>query len=146
MQPSGQRQLKAFSALTDMAGDNAATEKHFMNAYKYAGVAVTPYTPRLDASQFDSGQGFVTTFTGLNVIKVACNVSPGDMLIAVPPIDWAITNARHEDSLMRGKIVGARMWVMKIGEKSLYKNLSTEYKKMWTIGRCVGGALKVCFP
>jgi hypothetical protein len=45
------------------------TNADWLKHYKYGGVAVTGYTPNMGASGFDSSQGFVSTFSGLNVVR-----------------------------------------------------------------------------
>ena len=87
-QPHGMRQMAVFSSLRYKQKDtaDAARIKHFIENYKFAGLAVTPYTPRLGSEGFQQGQGFVATFTGLNVGRVAEDVICGDILVAVPPL------------------------------------------------------------
>lgn len=46
--------------------DDKATIKHYVEHYKFSGLAVTPYTPRLGSDGFQQGQGFVATFTGMS--------------------------------------------------------------------------------
>lgn len=95
-QPHGMRQLAVFSSLRykSSAGDDAAKISYFIQNYKFAGLAVTPYTPRLGADGFQQGQGFVATFTGLNVVRVAEDVICGDVLVAVPPLKEHINKLR----------------------------------------------------
>ena len=66
--PNGYRQLPCFSSLTNvhadrgdivMGADGQADHldlSAFLKAYKVSGLAVTPYTPRLSSSQFDTSQ------------------------------------------------------------------------------------------
>lgn len=75
-QPHGMRQMAVFSSLRYKPKDRSDTDriKRFIEYYKFAGLAVTPYTPRLGSEGFQQGQGFVATFTGLNVVRVADDV------------------------------------------------------------------------
>ena len=148
--PAGTRQLKTFSSLVNIEKKKVESAEAVMKYFKYAGISVTPFTPRMDASQFDSGQGFVTTFTGLNVVRVAVAVNPGDQLVAVPPMKWADNtlsdNADHMLNACLGKRRGVRMFVYPL--RKLRDRLQTDnkYLQEWTIGRCVGGASAVSLP
>tara|TARA_A100001015_G_C14985277_1_gene711270 strand:+ start:936 stop:1724 length:789 start_codon:yes stop_codon:yes gene_type:complete len=147
--PAGTRQLKTFSSLVNVSSNHVISAEAFIKRFKYAGVSVTPFTPRMDASQFDSGQGFVTTFTGLNVVRVAHAVNPGDQLVAVPPKEWAISNLgsepelNHDSSL--GKRRGVRMFVYPLRKLNQSLQSNNQYLQEWTIGRCAGGASKVIY-
>jgi hypothetical protein len=89
-QPFGQRQLAVFSSLSSVQdkGDDADAEniETITDKYKFAGLAVTPFYVKMGADQFQPTQGFVATFTGLNTVRVACDVLCGDILVAAPPL------------------------------------------------------------
>ena len=76
-QPYGMRQMAVFSSLrykpksNDKAGDKELI-KNYVKAYKYAGLAVTPFTPRLGSDGFQQSQGFVATFTGIQRATARC--------------------------------------------------------------------------
>jgi hypothetical protein len=87
-QPHGMRQMAVFSSLRykKKANSDAQRIKDVIENYKFAGLAVTPYTPRLGADGFQQSQGFVATFTGLNVVRLAEDAICGDILVAIPPL------------------------------------------------------------
>lgn len=98
-------------------------------------MAVTPYVFKAHASQFDSGQGFVSTFSGTNVVYVAEDCRPGDVLVAVPPNNDQTTKLRSM-SKHRGAIA-AVVPVKKA--KELFGN-QKEFLNHLVVGRCVHGA------
>lgn len=88
-QPFGQRQLAVFSSLRSVQDKKSDDENinNIVDNYKFAGLAVTPFYVKTGADQFQPTQGFVATFTGLNTVRVACDVICGDILVAAPPLD-----------------------------------------------------------
>ena len=79
----------------------------------------------------------MATFTGLNVVKVAGDVQPGDLLVAVPP-----TKADTVDKNMARKHVGAVCSVLSYRDAKNKYGAGVAPHKFNTliIGRCVGGA------
>ena len=73
-QPLGMRQMAVFSSLrykpksildNDKNPDNDERLAFYIQYYKFAGLAVTPYRVNLGAEGFQQSQGFVATFTGV---------------------------------------------------------------------------------
>jgi len=95
-QPHGMRQMSVFSSLRNKPykEDKIKLLEHYIKYYKLAGLAVTPYRVNLGAEGFQQSQGFVATFTGLNVVRVSNDVICGDILIAIPPMDCCISQLR----------------------------------------------------
>jgi len=99
-------------------------------------VAVTPYVFKAHASQFDSGQGFVSTFSGTNVVYVAEDCKPGDVLVAVPPTD-VHTKTLHAKTKHRGSI--AAVIPVSKAKGKLAENEHVLLNQL-VVGRCVHGA------
>ena len=164
-QPHGMRQMSVFSSLRykQMDATDEARIEHYIKTYKFAGLAVTPYTPRLGSEGFQQGQGFVATFTGLNVVRVAEDVICGDILVAVPPLNDHINKLRDVIgtclvclypkpktlTCTPGKHTSPTMLVVPVRWlcKQKYRDTTGEKRladieglKGFVVGRCVGGA------
>lgn len=115
-QPFGQRQLAVFSSLRNVQdlGEDDLNIQNIKNKYKFAGLAVTPFYVKLGADQFQPTQGFVSTFTGLNTVRVACDVLAGDILVAAPPLKCCRSKlhelvGKHTGPVMLVRVACARV-------------------------------------
>jgi hypothetical protein len=157
--PKGTRQLPCFSSLHAIGNAVSALSvggtdtcpvnwTEFNKSYMYAGLAVTPFTPRLGSTTFDQGQGFVACFSGLNVVTVKDKCRAGDILVAVPPLKKEIGQAMtKEGTHISGKHTGAVMSVVtweqakdRCCSSGTTTPCTTEHLQQWVVGRCVGGA------
>lgn len=120
-------------ASTDELNGQFAEKRQVMKGLRYAGVAVTEFTPERDVFE----QGFVATMAGLNTLfnNGAATIYPGDIICADIP-NPADAGARKNRALQTGVPREKLQFVVTPfgGKKGLEKQLGTELASRFIMG------------